>query len=64
METTYKFYVERYGESRYFAVYDQNGELVCVTVYKIGAKVVVRRLEELVCKVHEKEGGEKDEEII
>jgi hypothetical protein len=29
---------------RYWAVYDDDGELVCVTVYKKGAKEVVRRL--------------------
>ncbi|MEI9475609.1 MAG: hypothetical protein WCO26_03435 [Deltaproteobacteria bacterium] len=32
--------------SRYFALYDQ-GELVCVTVYKKGAQEVRRRIEEL-----------------
>ena len=31
---------------RYFALYDQ-GELVCVTVYKKGAQEVKRRIEEL-----------------
>jgi len=31
---------------RYFALYDQ-GELVCVTVYKKGAQEVRRRIEEL-----------------
>ena len=31
---------------RYFALYD-NGELVCVTVYKKGAHEVKRRIEEL-----------------
>jgi len=31
---------------RYFALYDQ-GELVCVTVYKRGAQEVRRRIEEL-----------------
>mgnify|MGYP001474696963 CR=1 FL=1 len=31
---------------RYFALYDQE-ELVCVTVYKKGAKEVKRRIEEL-----------------
>lgn len=36
--------IERYG-SRNWAVYDNSGELVCVTVYKKGAKEVVRRLE-------------------
>ncbi len=31
---------------RYFALYDQ-GELICVTVYKKGAQEVKRRIEEL-----------------
>ena len=31
---------------RYFALYDQ-GELVCVTVYKKGAQEAKRRMEEL-----------------
>jgi hypothetical protein len=31
---------------RFWAVYDDDGELVCVTVYKKGAKEVVRRLGE------------------
>ena len=31
---------------RYFALYDQ-GELVCITVYKKGALEVSRRIEEL-----------------
>jgi hypothetical protein len=31
---------------RYFALYDQ-GELVCVTVYKKGAQEVKRRIDEL-----------------
>lgn len=35
--------VERYG--RYYAVRDERGELVCVTLYKRGALEVVRRLE-------------------
>ncbi|MGH9761448.1 MAG: hypothetical protein ACREDR_18925 [Blastocatellia bacterium] len=29
---------------RYWAVYDDDDELVCVTLYKKGAKEVVRRL--------------------
>lgn len=36
--------VERYKESRYFAVYDGAGQLVAVTVYKRGAEEVKRRL--------------------
>ena len=34
--------IERYG--RAWAVYDEAGELVCLTVYLKGAKEVVRRL--------------------
>lgn len=34
---------EKYG--RFWAVYDENNELVCVTVYKKGAEEVIRRLE-------------------
>lgn len=36
----------RYG-SRYWAVYDQAGELVCVCVYRKGAREVVRRLSQM-----------------
>jgi hypothetical protein len=36
--------VVRYGNSRYWAVLDAAGALVCVTVYKRGAEEVVRRL--------------------
>jgi len=38
-----RFQIEPYG-SRNYALYD-NGELVCVTVYKRGAAEVKRRLE-------------------
>jgi hypothetical protein len=34
--------VEKYGR-RFWAVYDVDGTLICVTVYKRGAKEVVRR---------------------
>ncbi len=34
--------LQRYG--RYWAVYDADGALVCVTLYKRGALEVVRRL--------------------
>ena len=37
--------IEKYG-SRFWAVYDENRNLVCVTVYKKGALEVVRRLTE------------------
>ena len=36
--------ITRHGR-RFWAVYDACGELVCVTVYKKGAREVVRRLE-------------------
>ena len=36
--------VARYGKSRYWAVVDAAGALVCVTVYRRGAEEVVRRL--------------------
>ena len=36
--------IKRYG--RYWAVYDANGTLVCVCVYRKGALAVVRRLTE------------------
>lgn len=36
--------VVRYRSSRYWAVVDAAGALVCVTVYKRGAEEVVRRL--------------------
>lgn len=35
--------IQKYGR-RFFGVYDERGELVCVTVYKKGAQEVVRRL--------------------
>ena len=36
--------VKKYGSSRYWAVVDAAGALMCVTVYKRGAEEVVRRL--------------------
>jgi hypothetical protein len=38
--------VERYRDSRFWALYDGD-ELVCVTVYKKGANAVKERLERL-----------------
>ena len=32
---------------RFWAVHDADGQLVCLTVYKIGAREVVRRLNEV-----------------
>ena len=46
METIGKFWIKKYGETRYFGVYDGN-KLICVCVYKRGAREVVRRLREL-----------------
>ena len=36
--------IERYGKTRYWAVIDAEGTLVCLCVYKRGALEVVRRL--------------------
>jgi hypothetical protein len=36
--------IERYKKGRYFALYDDAGKLVVVTVYKRGAQEVLRRL--------------------
>jgi hypothetical protein len=44
MET---YVVERYGRTRFFAVRDAAGALVCVCVYKRGAQEVARRLQAL-----------------
>ena len=49
---------------RYFALYDQ-GELVCVTVYKKGAQEVRRRIEELKAMIAmAKQPVKKDEPIL
>ena len=45
---------------RYFALYDQ-GELVCVTVYKKGAQEVRRRIEELKSMVDETKQASQSE---
>jgi hypothetical protein len=37
---------DKWPGSRFWAVFDEDGELVCVTVYKKGAKEVIRRLTE------------------
>jgi hypothetical protein len=36
--------VERYRKTRYWAVYEETGELLCVTVYRKGAAAVAERL--------------------
>jgi hypothetical protein len=37
--------IERYGNTRYWAVLDTDGTLVCLCVYRKGAQEVVRRLQ-------------------
>ena len=46
-----RLWIERYGETKFFGLYDGN-ELVCVTVYKRGAKEVKKRLEEMESKLN------------
>ena len=41
------FRVERYDKTRFFAVRDAAGTLVCVCVYRRGAEEVARRLQAL-----------------
>ena len=36
--------IERYQNTRYWAVYASDGSLICVCVYRKGAQEVVRRL--------------------
>jgi hypothetical protein len=36
--------IERYQNTRYWAVYANDGTLICVCVYRKGAQEVVRRL--------------------
>ena len=36
--------IARYGKTRYWAVIDADGTLVCLCVYRKGAEEVVRRL--------------------
>jgi hypothetical protein len=38
-------HLEKYRQGRYWAVYDDTGMLICVTLYKKGAQEVVRRLQ-------------------
>ncbi|MBM4308360.1 MAG: hypothetical protein FJ123_16650 [Deltaproteobacteria bacterium] len=48
---------------RYFALYDQ-GELVCITVYKKGALEVSRRIEELKSLIEEAQRPPQNEETV
>jgi hypothetical protein len=43
------FTIEPYRASRHWAIYDADGDLVCLTVYKRGAEEVVRRVQANVC---------------
>jgi YD repeat-containing protein len=38
-------HVEKYRQGRYWAAYDAEGRLICVTLYRKGAQEVVRRLQ-------------------
>lgn len=53
--------IERYGTGRFWALYE-GGELVCVTVYKKGAKAVQERLEALCARISTLAGHPQDEE--
>ncbi len=48
--------IKKYGR-RYWAVYDDRGELVCVTVYKKGAREVARLLAVVKINCRESAGG-------
>jgi len=37
--------IERYGKTRYWAVYASDSALICLTVYRKGAAEVMRRLQ-------------------
>jgi len=37
--------ITRYRKTRFWALYDEDGELICVTVYRKGAEEVKRRLQ-------------------
>lgn len=38
------YYIARYKRTRFWGVYRQDGELVCVCVYKKGAQTVIEAL--------------------
>lgn len=44
-ETPAAYAISRYKAGRYFAIHDCSGKLVCLTVYRRGAREVVRRLQ-------------------
>ena len=37
--------IEKYGKTRFWAVYDTDNELICLCVYLKGAQEVLRRLQ-------------------
>ena len=37
--------IEKYGKTRFWAVYDTDKELICICVYLKGAQEVLRRLQ-------------------
>lgn len=43
--------IRRYGD-RYWSIYDNDGTLICVTVYKKGAKEVFNRLSGMETEPH------------
>lgn len=51
-------YIEKYNTSKYWAIREDNNDLICVTVYKKGALEVIKRFElvekEIDCKFLEK----------
>ncbi len=54
------YLIEKYGR-RYWAVRDEGGDLVAVTVYRKGAREVARRLED-VTEAKNRERDEKGDE--
>ena len=46
-------HIEKYGKTRYWALRDTTGELVCLCVYRKGAEAVMRRLQTLDKKVQQ-----------
>jgi hypothetical protein len=51
-----RLWIEKYGETKFFGLYDGD-DLVCVTVYRRGAKEVKKRLEEMESKISLKTKG-------
>lgn len=47
------FTLTRHEHSRFWAVIDPDGQLVCVCVYRRGAQEVIRRLEAAADRGHE-----------